>query len=48
VRKPFKAPYTKEDLPQLDLLHAEIGILDQWLASARRREIELTEPEKKK
>lgn len=48
MRMPFNPPYTKEDLPQLDELHEEIGIGEQWLLSARRHEIEHTETEEVK
>jgi hypothetical protein len=48
MRIPFEPPYTKDDLVQLDQLHDEIGIGEQWRVSARRHEIEQTENEEVK
>lgn len=39
IRQPFDPPYTRDDLPQLDTLHAAIGLGDEWLASEARANV---------
>lgn len=39
MRIPFDPPYTKEDLPQLDSLHAAVGLYDLWINSDARKEL---------
>lgn len=41
IREPFEAPYSPEDLPELDGQHAALGsdCYDEWMASKARRAI---------
>lgn len=39
VRIPFDPPYTKEDLPQLDILHDLVGLGEEWMKSDTRYEL---------
>lgn len=36
--------FTADDIPRLDQLHENIGILDQWMKSSRRADILSREP----
>lgn len=36
--------FTAEDIPRLDKIHEDIGILEQWMRSARRADILSRQP----
>lgn len=46
VREPFSPPYTKQDIPVLDMLHDYVGLGECWAESeARQKTLDTPDPE---